>query len=285
MWLIWYCTVALSHPPLSGKRTWPASRCLDAPVVFGWAMSARKRARVSSALHSELSEYSSLLRALRTSNTLDLAFQLTTHASTTSAAHHSDEDVDVEPIDDEDGESELPLTDSVAWSQQSAIPSENSGDLSVLRESQQTLKQKTTKADLRRPRDTWTRWPLLSGDVHVPEWSLEDEVALLANQYLNVHGDDSPCLPISLGTTAGLPDADNFTGSNQPHDLEDAESSLAPHTLHALTESTARYLSQILALLAAYVPSAEESMQNRVRPLDWENVLSIIATNGLLDPE
>lgn len=246
-------------------------------------MSAGKRARVSSALHSELSEYSSLLRALRTSNALDLAFQLTSHASTTSATHHSDGDLDVEPIDDEDGESELPLTDSVAWSRRSAVPSDNSGNLNVSIGGQRRLKQKTAKADSKRSRDTWTKWPLLSGDVHVPEWSLEDEVALLAAQYLNAPASASPNVP--LVTTAGLPNADDFTGSDQPHDHDNAESLLTPHALHALTESTARYLSQILALLAAYVPSAEESMQNRVRPLDWENVLAIITANGLIDPE
>ena len=69
-------------------------------------MSAGKRARVPAALHNELTEYSSLLRALRTSNTLDLASQLTTFASVASASQHDQEDEpDVEPVAD-DGESE-----------------------------------------------------------------------------------------------------------------------------------------------------------------------------------
>jgi hypothetical protein len=248
-------------------------------------MSARKRVRVSSALHSEFSEYSSLLRALRTSNTLDLAFQLTTHASATSTARHSDEEDDFEPIDDDDGESELPYTDNVAWSQQSAAPSDNNSNADISRKSQQRPRQKPTKRDSKKSRDTWTRWPLLSGDVHVPEWSLQDEVALLATQYLRAHASDSSSQPLSLVTISEPTDVNDLTGSDKPYDLEHIESLLPPHALQALTESTARYLSQVLALLAAYMPLAQDSMQNRVRPLDWENVLAIVATNGLLKPE
>ena len=35
-------------------------------------------------------------------------------------------------------------------------------------------------------RDTWTRWPLLAGDVHVPEWGLLDEVKHVAEHVLAV---------------------------------------------------------------------------------------------------
>ena len=85
-------------------------------------------------------------------------------------------------------------------------------------------------------RDTWTRWPLLAGDVHVPEWSLEDEVKMLAIQCLRSQG----ISPIDVESA----------------DLEDSEGDLlTSHVLSALTESAGRYLSTLLALLAAYRPS------------------------------
>ncbi|THU77261.1 hypothetical protein K435DRAFT_702800, partial [Dendrothele bispora CBS 962.96] len=48
-----------------------------------------KRKRVPAALHSELTEYSSLIRALRTSNTLDVTSQLTPSASLSRPASPS----------------------------------------------------------------------------------------------------------------------------------------------------------------------------------------------------
>ena len=53
-----------------------------------------KRPKVPAALHSELSEYSSLLRALRTSDTLDLATQLTVPAPTLVSSHDADDEAD-----------------------------------------------------------------------------------------------------------------------------------------------------------------------------------------------
>ncbi|EKM57226.1 uncharacterized protein PHACADRAFT_59839, partial [Phanerochaete carnosa HHB-10118-sp] len=120
-----------------------------------------KRLRVPAALHSELTEYSSLLRALRTSNTLDLASQLTVPASGPTSLH--EDDAASETSLGDESESERPLTE-------------------------------TKKA----PKDTWTRWPLLAGDVYVTEWSLEDEVRSIATQALQGQwhgGSSSPILP------------------------------------------------------------------------------------------
>ena len=66
---------------------------------------------------------------------------------------------------------------------------------------------------------------------------------------------------------------------------EDEGDLLTPHALRALKASSSIYLSQILALLAAHVPYAEKSMQNRIRPINWETVLEIVAANGLVTPE
>ncbi|KAI0089671.1 hypothetical protein BDY19DRAFT_993242 [Irpex rosettiformis] len=228
-------------------------------------MPAGNRPRVPTSLHNELTEYSSLLRALRTSNTLDLASQLRTHASTASASQlDQEDDDDIEPIE-EDGESERP--ESIFPSHGSAEPTAASGSNNSL------SKPSKVKGRSIHERDTWTRWPLLAGDVNVPEWSLEDEVKLIATQYLAANGG-------SEQSAQRGPNADQLS------DLEfGADSQLTLHAVNALTESTSRHLSQILALLAAYVPPNELSMQNRVRPLNWESVLNIITANGLADPD
>lgn len=225
-------------------------------------MSARKRTKVPAALHSELSEYSSLLRALRTSNTLDLASQLTAHATSQStvSGDRKDEahDGDDASLIDDDGESERPRTESTS---KPADALEKAGD------DASTAGPKTNRKWPRKnARDTWTRWPLLAGDVHVPEWSLEDEVRLLAGQCLKPQ-----------------PETSNELDSSDVEDTVDPL--LTPHALSALTASTGRYLSEILALLAAYVPPSGGSMQNRVRPMNWESVLAIAAANGLISSE
>ncbi len=230
-------------------------------------MPAGKRTRVPASLHNELTEYSSLLRALRTSNTLDLASQLTAHAASGSRLDEDEDDVD--PIDDDDAdcESERPPDESVAPSFVSEERSEASGVAS----SRRVASKATTRSI--GTRDTWTRWPLLAGDVHAPEWSLEDEVKSMAMQTLNAgHVEENPA-------------QDNLSVDHSSDFEDTAESRLTPHALNAITESTGRHLAQILALLAAYIPPNEKSMQNRVRPLNWESVLSIAVANGLVTPE
>lgn len=223
-------------------------------------MSTGKRTKVPAALHSELSEYSSLLRALRTSNTLDLSSQLTAHATTQPADADLDADELVSPIDDE-GESERPPTET-----RSEVHNDNEDETSDLNHFSRTrAARKKYAVKGKGPRDTWTRWPLLAGDVHVPEWSLEDEVKLLAIQALQSEH-SSP------------PDTDS-----EQEDVDDAL--LSPIALRAVTESSGRFLSEMLALLAAHVPPSGGGMQNRVRPMSWESVLTISASAGLISPE
>jgi hypothetical protein len=104
-----------------------------------------KRKPVPTALRSELEEYSYLLRALRTNDTLDLSSQLIRAASCSQTS--------------EDGDS---------YDQLSPPLLEASGSNSASR------KQK----------DGWTRWPLLIRDVPIPEWTLQDEVERLAYRFL-----------------------------------------------------------------------------------------------------
>ncbi len=66
-----------------------------------------QRPKVPTALHAELTEYSSLLRALRTSNTLDLVQHL---AEPSLTSFHASSDLDDVSLPDEDP----PLTESAS---------------------------------------------------------------------------------------------------------------------------------------------------------------------------
>lgn len=229
---------------------------------------ANRRA-VPAALHSELTEYSSLIRALQTSKTLDLAAHLASSQPTLSSRRSIDE-AGYDDDDEAEG-SQLPSTTGGPSSQ------DIHGAAGASSAGRSTYKAKLKrKADAKgKARDTWTRWPLLAGDVHVPEWGLEDEVKYIALQYLRSKSqlDDTPStLP---------PETEEDS-----HDLADEDEGglLSSHALHALTASSSIYLSQILALLAAHVPYAEKSMQNRIHPINWESVLDIVAANGLASP-
>ncbi|KAJ7481521.1 hypothetical protein FB451DRAFT_1443846 [Mycena latifolia] len=192
-----------------------------------------KRKRVPQALHEELSEYSSLLRALRTNDTLDLTKHITKPRdpglgrSSPSEARAADEQPDEEQPGEEQPEEEKP-------------------------------KPK------RRKRDTWTRWPLLVNDVHVPEWGLEDEIEALMR----------------------------FCLRNNPHPVfqesDDAEEAVdKPASLPYLTQSASDFLSSILALIAHHTPERPQSMQNRLNPIGWQTVLEILGCcgNSTIDAE
>lgn len=177
-----------------------------------------KRKAVPTALRSELEEYSSLLRALRTNDTLDLSSQLLRAASSPQP-------------------SEGDNTHGTSFAEPSGSGSGT------------------------RPRkDTWTRWPLLIQDVPVPEWTLQDEVERLANKLLQ-----SP-------------------RNSAEEAEEDAEEPIDSVAIENLTLETTEYLSHLLAAIAAHVPMVGGSMQNRLKPLNWENVLAIVGATGLVDP-
>lgn len=180
-----------------------------------------KRKAVPTALRSELEEYSFLLRALRTNDTLDLSSQLIRAAGTSQPPEHDD-----------------------IRNSSSTPPVQVSGSALISR----------------KPKDLWTRWPLLIQDVPVPEWTLQDEVERLANRFLHPPR--------------------NFDEETE----EDAEEPIDSTAIEHLTLDTTEYLSHIFAAIAAHVPMVEGSMQNRLKPLNWENVLAIVGATGLVDP-
>lgn len=181
-----------------------------------------KRKAVPTALRSELEEYSFLLRALRTNDTLDLSSQLIRAA------------VDSPQTPEDDDAHDSPSTPPV----EASVPNQVS----------------------RKPKDVWTRWPLPIQDVPIPEWTLQDEVERLANRFLQ-------------------PPNEAHGGTE-----DDAEELIDPVAIKHLTLETTEYLSLLFATIAAHVPMVEGSMQNRLKPLNWENILAIVGATGVIDP-
>lgn len=265
-------------------------------------MSKRSRA---AALHSELEEYASLVRALRTSKTLDLASHLTqysqnqTQQSTSDhgSAQHSASDYE---DDTEEDLNDLPRTSSAPpTSDVYDEDGEEEIDYDIGTANNKGKRRASFKArgaNKQNERDTWTRWPLLSGDVHIPTWGLDDEVAALSTNILRMQRQQEtqhlstslPASSTSLATqNSGAASELSSTGGEEifgdiDDDLEAEDEKL--HLSHLAT-STAFTLSRLLSTLAQYVPRVEKSLRNRLAPLDWSAVLRAAKAGNLgLDP-
>lgn len=176
---------------------------------------ATKRAFVPAALHAELTEYTNLVRVLRTRRTLDLTAHILQHA----AQHKGKE------------------------------------------------KEKDT--------DTWTSWPLI--DCPVPEWSLEDEIQQLGEAV--VQKQVRAARALDDGEVDRTTDHDGLD-LDSDSDLE----GLSPTAVKRLVLFTGSVLVHILNLMADQRPSAPGSMQNRLWAMNWEDVISLLAVGGSVDP-
>ncbi|KAJ3719112.1 hypothetical protein DFJ43DRAFT_1159263 [Lentinula guzmanii] len=217
--------------------------------------------RIPAALHSELSEYTSLLRAIRTTDTLDVTSQLTryfndkvNYRAPSYESNEDDEDYteayDVQCEDAEEGlapDSDAELirrTNSSSAKRKRASQSQSSATEEII-----TTRKKTSS------RETWTRWPLLAQDVPAPEWSLQDEVAHITALLLR-------------DTTSSTTDLETDNGPD--HETNPS----IPQLNSSLTLSSSRYLDSILASLAAVIPKRSASMINRLAPAGWQSVLA-----------
>ncbi|KAF8809400.1 hypothetical protein BYT27DRAFT_7337171 [Phlegmacium glaucopus] len=168
-----------------------------------------KRKRIPTALHSELTEYASLLRALRTKDAMDLTVHL-------------------------------------------------SGNVAP-------------PAKPKRKRDHWTRWPLLLEDVPIPEWTLEDEVTVIASRVIKAH--PTPTFPVTEGPLEHDDPSHTDYVMNTEFEEDDPD---YPFYVPYLTSVVATLLSTTFSLLAKHTPSRPASMQNRIEPLNWRSVIDVI---------
>ncbi|KZP15826.1 hypothetical protein FIBSPDRAFT_795058 [Athelia psychrophila] len=228
----------------------------------------KRKAPVPAALHRELSEYTSLLRALKNTDNLDLASQL------------------IKPV----------------ASSQHTVPVPSSPD-SAASKPQAKEKGKLKGKSKGKQQDNWTRWPLLPGEFAAPEFTFDDEVRALAAEALLIqreyeYADADVHLPLSEGSHM-VTVMDTLYAQDQPQSLEqdvaereeeEEEEEPEPEDLpaadlSALNLTLSTYLTQILAAIAAHVPRAEKSMQNRLKPLGWQSVLEIMAAAGCCAPD
>ncbi|KAJ7075131.1 hypothetical protein B0H15DRAFT_806432 [Mycena belliarum] len=230
-----------------------------------------KRKRVPQALHRELTGYADLLRVLRTNDALDLAKHITKPQP--------------QPQRDRDrGRGQGSSTKAA----QGSSPKAAQGSSPKAPAGAHPAEDADEDADKRPPkrlrkRDTWTRWPLLPHDVHVPEWGLADEVAALVRHCrlttnTNTNPNASPRPRPALDDPA---DAPAPAPGALAAELEDpsADADDAPY-LPPLTHAASDFLAALLALMAHHTPARPQSMQSRLRPVGWRSVLDVLGACG-----
>lgn len=213
----------------------------------------KRRKTVPAALHSEISEYASLLRALRTTGMLDVTAQLT-HQDSPHASHQA------APVNEEGTGCREASTSSHGDNRGASSPS-----------NEDKVYPSAGRGSGMSSQNTWTRWPLLAEDIHIPEWRFEDEVHSLAKQVL----------------LSDFPISDNLSGDTSSHfsalHEDKVEALLPPSSLRVLADVSSSHLEGILSALASYRPLVEMSTQNRHHPIGWESVLNIVSAAGLVD--
>lgn len=247
-----------------------------------------KRKHVPTDLHSELSEYSSLIRALRTSNTLDLSTQLTLvdgpgtqpTSQPNDETYEDDEDENLETADAGEDDADVDVDNG-----EPALVEEEDAedDVSVDHESNSRRKAKGKARAPATVRDTWTKWPLVPSEVHVPEWPFDEEVRLLAQGALRrLHPAVKTSEDNEESTQVEEADGDEDTEEDEASDSDDE---LPAETVHSLARATAKRLYEILGAASVMLPKGEDSMQNRHGYINWELVLSAVDAFGLYTPE
>lgn len=212
------------------------------------------RQYIPTALHSELTEYSSLLRALRTNSILDVSHHLTQHGRADSSAS-----------EDSDQESH----ESSSTSEEPATGAK---------------RKRRDETPLFKKRDKWTRWPLLLNDLHKPPWSFQDEIAIIALQALKLFPPPAfskEPLPSEDNSSDEVPSQDDDDSDDQHEDLDmDVDDPDRQSYLKHVAMSASTFLSNVLMLLSSNTPPRPPSMQNRIEPLDWRSVLEIVSVYG-----
>jgi hypothetical protein len=123
-------------------------------------------------------------------------------------------------------------------------------------------------------RDQWTRWPLPLEDVPIPEWTLDDEVAVIASRV--VKSRPTPAFPVFEGPL----EHDDPSHTDYAREVEEEDDDPDhPFYVPYLTSVTASLLSTIFSLLAKHTPPRSASMQNRIEPLNWHSVIDVLVNS------
>jgi len=230
-----------------------------------------RRQVVPVSLREEFTEYSSLLRALKTSHTLDLPVNLT--------EPYAKNDID-ENVSDNDGDE-----DASTFAATSTGASTKAGTGSG-------FKRKYLGVELKdwRNRDQWTRWPIPKKDVPPPDWSLQDEIeaiikfVLFSNQESdtssfdegsNEYGDNENNND-SLGDESSV----NIGQEQSLADFnyEDQEDAYVHSLAEMVTPVIRNKFESLFGLISAHTIARSDSMQNRIEPFDWRDLINILGS-------
>ncbi|KAJ3568017.1 hypothetical protein NP233_g5980 [Leucocoprinus birnbaumii] len=226
-----------------------------------------KRQLIPAALREEFTEYSSLIRALRTTHTLDLPVHLTEPYSKND--------------NEEGGQSHSPTP----------VPttSPRTEGIEAGRSKRKRSESEPNSASWKN-RDQWTRWPIPVKDVPPPDWSLQDEIGAIIKSVL------ASSQPPSLSSDDGndeyyedevMDDLDDLEESGptnikleQPaSDIDEDEQEVYYHHLaEMVTPVIENKLESLFALISAHTISRPDSMQNRIEPFDWHDLINILGS-------
>jgi hypothetical protein len=222
-----------------------------------------KKKRVPAALHFELTEYASLLRALRTRDVMDL----TAHLTKPSPFALDNDNLDDELLND------LSSRSASAGNSGENFAIAGSSDLNhpINKAIEEEPAATKNLSPPKQKRDQWTRWPLLLDDLPIPEWNLEDEVAVIASQVRKSR--PMPTFPVFEGPL----EQDDPSHTDYVMDMEFEEDDPDyPFYVPYLTTVTSSLLSTVFSLLAKHTPARTASLQNRIEPLNWRSVIDVL---------
>ncbi|KAK0484629.1 hypothetical protein IW261DRAFT_848922 [Armillaria novae-zelandiae] len=217
----------------------------------------RNEKRIPVALHSELTEYSSLLRALRTERTLDVSSQISKHFQSISTVVETDEH-DSKDEDEEESRLASPVAGPSSKSPTQITTLKRKSDEIGASSSTPPSKRKKKQKQA----DIWTKWPLLLEDLPQLQWGLEDEISVIVSQLQRVHQQEND-------------------DDDDDDDDDDEDREFLPH-LHL---STSNCLEAIFGTIAAHTPLRPDSLQNRLNPIDWRFVLNVLVDQKIVHPK
>jgi hypothetical protein len=264
-----------------------------------------KRKLVSAAVHSELSDYTQLIRALKTERTTDLTGHLLSHAAASSQSrslghreeeeeeeeeeedkHNDSEEEEKEEEGDEDeddqdasvrivraanamgGLNEPRIRRNASGSSQTTMLGEKSeaGESNGGNDDEQQSPKKKRKKNTGKSKAHTDMWTRWPLEsLPVPEWSLEDEVMHIAAMH-------QQSASSRLASSLSSPDNDDDVDSAEEQSMDDVDEAHLP----GLVEAAQHHLEHVLATLAAHLPAVAPGMHKRLAPLDWQAVLGAL---------
>ncbi|KZV75653.1 hypothetical protein PENSPDRAFT_748311 [Peniophora sp. CONT] len=206
-----------------------------------------KRQKVPANLHAELSDYAHALRALRTTNALDVTSQLISTRPEGGSAFESDPELsDEQPR---------------AASTEEPVASGSSFQAKKRPRKERSPSKKSVNAG-----DTWSRWPLPPEELRDAEWDFSEEIQAIARQSIAAH---SRATREAYAAEASL--------------SEDEEEDFDALDHSALVNMASDQLERVLSALVSFAPAAAERWANRFNGISWEAILHAISGAEIMD--